>query len=77
MVGAAAIVAGGFTTLVGLAIGILGWAAVEAGRGGYGHGPFPMLPVPRDNFLIGAGLLMVAIGSGLMVAGLNVLGVFP
>lgn len=76
MVSVAAIITGGFAVVVGLALAILGWAAIEGGRGGYGYGPFPMIPVPRDNTLIGVGVVMVLVGATLVWAGLSVAGVW-
>lgn len=54
--------------LVGLVFLVLGWLTVEAGKGGYGMGPIPMLKVPRDDGLILLGLTGVLIGSFILAA---------
>lgn len=54
--------------VLGLVLVVAGLAAIEAGKGGYGHGPFPMVPVPRDNVLIGLGLVALLVGLTLLWA---------
>lgn len=67
-------IAAAVTAAIGLALLVLGWAFVEAGKGGYGHGPIPMLPVPRDNGLIALGIVSYVLGLLLLLAAWVVVG---
>lgn len=70
----AELLVGGVTVIIAIVLIILGFAAVEAGKGGYGHGPFPMVPVPRDNLLLGGGIFLVILGAVLLMAAFEVVG---
>lgn len=61
------VLAGWVTGAVGVLLAALGVTAIEAGKGGYGYGPVPMVPVPRDNGLIAIGLVLAAVGGLLLV----------
>ena len=71
----ATLLTGGTTTVIGLGLAFLGLIVVEAGKGGYGTGPLPMLKVPTDWTLVGIGVALLAAGSVLAGAGLMALGV--
>jgi hypothetical protein len=53
----------------GVFTGILGMETVSAGRGGYGHGPFPMVPTSRDDGMILLGVVAMVIGATLVFSG--------
>lgn len=67
-------VVAGVTGVIAIVFIIVGFAAVEAGKGGYGHGPFPMVPVPRDNLLLGGGIVLMIIGAILLASAFEVVG---
>lgn len=71
----ATLLTGVLTPVLGVGLAFLGIAAAEAGRGGYGIGPFPMLKVSTDWTLVGIGVALLVIGSILAGAGLTTLGV--
>lgn len=70
---AAELILAGFGAIAGLGLLLVGLAGVSAGKGGYGHGPFPMVPVPRDNGLIVIGLTLAVVGWILLAAAIEVL----
>jgi len=65
----AAIISGVLVFTSGVFTGVLGMGMVSAGRGGYGHGPFPMVPIPRDNGMILLGVVAMVIGATLVFSG--------
>ena len=65
----AVIISGVLVFSIGAFTGVLGMETVSAGRGGYGHGPLPMVPTPRDDGLILLGVVAMVIGAGLIVSG--------
>lgn len=69
----ATLVVAGFAGLAGLAIAFLGFACIDAGRGGYGHGPFPFLKQRTDWGLLAVGTVLVVVGSILFSAATEVL----
>jgi len=66
----------GVATLVGTALALLGWIEIDAGRGGYGYGPVPMIFQPTEWGLVAVGAALVVAASAISGAGLATLGVF-
>lgn len=62
--------------IVGVALAVCGVVVFEAGKGGYGMGPFPMIPVPRDNGLMAVGLALFVLGWLIVIAALDAGGWF-
>lgn len=69
----AATVAGFASLLIGTFLVLVGFFAIEAGKGGYGYGPFPFLKVPKDWDLIAIGAVAILIGMALGWAGWEVI----
>ena len=69
----AELLTGGVTLILGVGLVVLGFGAIEAGKGGYGRGPIPFLKVPRDNLLLAGGIFLYMIGTILVFAAIEVI----
>lgn len=69
------LVGGVVSTLVGLGLVVTGLLVFEAGRGGYGRPPLPMLKQPTEHWMLGLGLLLVVVGGIIVQAGVHLLAV--